>query len=85
LVGSFSQFGQHAGEDFQAKVFLISKAIGTPLGSTDLVVEALDEPQRHLVLLVAVGFDAIPMGFDHPGGREKRTQLGEKRKRGQSP
>jgi len=53
--------------DFESKVFLVAETIGAPLNHTDLVVDALDETKRDLVLLVAVGFDAVPVVFDHPG------------------
>jgi hypothetical protein len=66
-VGGFSQFWQHAGEDFQSQVFLIAEAIGAPLDRTNLVVEALDKPQGDLVLGLTVGHDAVPMSLDHAG------------------
>ena len=43
LVGDFSQFWQHAGEDFQSQVLLIAEAVGPPLDGADLVIDALDE------------------------------------------
>src|SRR5208283_2766494 len=67
LMGDFSQFWQHTGEDFESKVLFVAQPVGSLLDGTDLVVEAFDEPQRYLVLFMAIGFDAIPMGFDHPG------------------
>src|SRR3954468_18925134 len=66
-LGDFSDFRQHAREDFEAKVFLVSKAVGPPLDDADLVVDPFDEPPRHLVLLMAIRRDPVPMLFDHPG------------------
>src|SRR3954454_22299898 len=66
-LGDFSDFRQHAREDFEAKVFLVSKAVGPPLDDADLVVDPFDEPQRHLVLLMAIRRDPVPVLLDHPG------------------
>src|SRR5579871_4714092 len=74
LVGNFSQFWQHTGEDFESEVLLITETVGAPLKYADLVVDALDETERHLVLLVAVGLDAIPVVFDHRGELLERRQ-----------
>src|SRR5262249_55714340 len=63
--GYFSQLWQHTGEDFQTEVLLIPEAVGAPLDGSDLVVDALDEPQRHLVPLVAIRLDTIPMCCHH--------------------
>src|SRR5271157_2883469 len=63
----FSEFRQHAGEDLQSEVLLITIAVGPTLEGSDLVVESLDESQGHLVLHVAVGLDAVPVSFDHIG------------------
>src|SRR3982751_6614589 len=65
--GYFLQLWQHTGEDFQSEVLLIPEAVGLPLHGSDLVVEPLDETQGHLVLLVAIRLDAIPVGCDHRG------------------
>ena len=43
LVGDFSQFRQHAGEDFQSEVVFVAKTVGLPLNGAGLVVEPLDE------------------------------------------
>jgi hypothetical protein len=51
---------QHAGKDFESKVLFVAKPTGSSLDNSDLVVEPLDEAQRDLVLLLAVGCDAIP-------------------------
>ena len=66
-VGEFSQFRQHAGEDFQAQVFLIAEAVRASLDGAELVVESFHESERHLILFVAVGLDAVPMRSDHVG------------------
>src|SRR5262249_903515 len=43
LVGDFSQFRQHAGEDFQSEVVFVPKTVGLSLHGSDLIVESLDE------------------------------------------
>src|SRR5664279_127363 len=58
---------QHAGEDFEPKVFFVTEPIGSSLDNSDLVVEPLDEAQRDFVLLLAVCSDAVPMAVDHAG------------------
>src|SRR5664279_6316963 len=58
---------QHAGEDFEPKVFFVTEPIGSSLDNSDLVVEPLDEAERDFVFLLAVGGDAIPMTIDHVG------------------
>src|ERR1035437_369962 len=62
----FSDFWQHAGEDFEAKVLFVSKSVGPSLDDADLVVDSFDEPQRHLVLLLAIRRDPVPVLLDHP-------------------
>ena len=44
-AGGELQFRQHAGEDFEAEVFLVFEAVGTPLDDANLVVEALDKAE----------------------------------------
>src|SRR3954453_14607037 len=63
----FSDFWQHAGEDFEAKILFVSKSVGASLDHADLVVDPFDEPQGHLVLFMAIRRDPIPMSLDHPG------------------
>jgi hypothetical protein len=46
-----SELRQHAGEDLQPEVLLVTVAVGPTLKGADLVVEALDETQSDLVLL----------------------------------
>ena len=67
LVGAFLHFWQHAAQDFEPKVLLIAESESSPLDGTDLVVDPFHESQRHFVLFVAVGLDAVPMGDDHLG------------------
>src|SRR4051794_15449474 len=62
----FSDFWQHAGEDLEAEVFFVSKSVGPSLDDADLVVDPFDEPQRHLVLLMAIRRDPVPVSLDHP-------------------
>ena len=50
-----SQHRQHAGEDLEPQVLFVAEAVGAPLEDTDLVVQALDEAEGHLVLGLAVG------------------------------
>ena len=45
-LGHFSDFWQHAREDFEAEVLLVSKSVGSSLDDADLVVDSLDQPQR---------------------------------------
>src|SRR5271157_5963891 len=63
----FSDFGQHAREDFEAEVLFVSKSVGSSLDDADLVVDPFDEAQRHLVLLMAIRRDPVPVFLDHPG------------------
>src|SRR2546421_4970785 len=63
----FSEFRQHARKDFEAKILFVSKSVGPSLDDADLVVDPLDEAQGHLVLLMAIRRDSVPMFLDHPG------------------
>src|SRR5437667_2401118 len=56
---------QRRGEDLQPQVFLVTYAISSSLDDADLVVQPLNEPERNLVLGLAVSSDSIPMAFDH--------------------
>jgi hypothetical protein len=58
---------QHAGEHLQAQVLLVPQPVRPALDDADLVVQPLDEPQRHLVLLAAVGCNPVPVALDHGG------------------
>src|SRR2546422_11301203 len=69
LVGmnTRSDRGQHAGEDLEPEVLFVAQTVGATLEHADLVVQALDDAERHLVLRVAVGGDAVPVPRDHCG------------------
>ena len=69
LVGmnARSDRGQHAGENLEPQVLFVAQPVGATLEDADLVVQALDEAERHLVLRVAVGGDAAPVSGDHRG------------------
>src|SRR6266511_2992305 len=56
---------QHAGEDLEPEILLIAEPVRAALEHADLVIEALDEAKRHLVLRAAVGRDALPVPFNH--------------------
>src|ERR1700687_6116872 len=49
------------------KLVLVPEAVGSPLNDADLGVQALDKAERHLVLRLAVGGDAVPVTLDHLG------------------
>src|SRR5512142_2768613 len=66
-LSSFSDFRQHACEDFEAEVLLVSKSVGSSLDDADLVVDPFDEAQWHLVSLLAIQRDPVPVSLDHPG------------------
>src|SRR3972149_9550671 len=57
----------HVLSGHQAEVLLIAQAVCPSLDHADLVVEALDEAERDLVVRVAVRGDAVPMTVDHLG------------------
>jgi hypothetical protein len=65
LVIFRSKLRQHAGQDLQAKVFLVATSVGATLKDTDLIVQSLDEAERDLVLGLTVGSGAIPVSLDH--------------------
>ena len=73
-LGDFSDFWQHARQDFEAEILLVSKSVGSSLDDADLVVESFDEPQRYLVPLLAVRRDPIPVLLDHPSKLLERLQ-----------
>src|SRR5919198_660062 len=60
-----SPFREHGREDFQPQVLLVAQSVRTALDDADLVVEALDEAKRDLVLGPAISGDPIPMTLDH--------------------
>jgi hypothetical protein len=57
-LGHFSDFWQHAREDFEAEVLLVSKSVGPPLDDADLGVDPFDEAQD--TLFSSGQYDAIP-------------------------
>src|SRR5229473_1478779 len=59
---------QHAGEDLEAEVLFVAEPVRATLQDADLVVQALDEAERDLVLRTAVGRDPLPVPVNH--GRE---------------
>ena len=58
---------KHARKHLESKIFLITQPVRAPLDYANLVVQALDESQRYLVLRPAVSSDPIPMSIDHRG------------------
>src|SRR6266571_4071040 len=60
-----SDRGQHAAEDLEAEVLLVTEAVRPALDDAHLVVEPLDEAEGDLVLDGAVGGDAVPVALDH--------------------
>src|SRR5919109_3659120 len=59
------EFRQHAGQDLQAQILFVLQPIRAPLDDPDLVVETLDEAERHFVLGVAESGAPLPMTLDH--------------------
>ena len=55
-----SDWRQHAGQDLEAQVPLVSDSIGAPLDDADLVVEVLHETHSDLVLRLAVCRNPLP-------------------------
>jgi hypothetical protein len=66
---AFSYRREHAGEDLEAEVLLVSKAVCSALDDPDLVVESLDEAERDFVLRATVG------GYPSPRKKDKSFQL----------
>ena len=56
---------EHARQNLQTKIFLVAQSIGSPLQNPNLITQSLDKTQRHLVLRLTVGSNAIPMADDH--------------------
>src|SRR5208337_2721413 len=63
----FSDFWQHAREDFEAEVLFVPKSVGPSLDDADLVVDPFNEAQGHLVLLMAIRRDPVPVFLHHAG------------------
>src|ERR1035437_7321543 len=66
-LGTFLQFGQARGQDFQSEIFFVAQAVGAALKDADFVVEAFDEAEGDFVFRPAVGGDAVPVTLDHCG------------------
>src|SRR5271157_5191336 len=64
----FSDFWQHAREDLEAEVLFVPKSVGPSLDDADLVVDPFNEAQGHLVLLMAIRRDPVPVFLHHAGG-----------------
>ena len=76
-VGHFagnSYSREHASENFEFQVFLIPDPVRPALDDANLVVQALDESERDLVLRLAESGNPIPMTLDHLGKLIKRLQ-----------
>ena len=58
---------KHARQNLQAQVFLVSQSVGTPLQNPNLVVQSFHKAQRHFILRLAIGSDAVPVANDHQG------------------
>jgi hypothetical protein len=58
---------EHASENLEPQILLILQPVCPALDNADLVVQALDEPERDLVLRLAESGDPIPMTLDHLG------------------
>src|SRR5271157_597899 len=58
---------QSAGQDLEAKIFLVAQPVGSALDDADLVVEPFDETEGDLVLRLAIGGYSIPVTLDHIG------------------
>src|SRR3989304_4131911 len=58
---TLSDLRQHAGEDLQAKILFVPKAVRPALDDPDLGVDPLHEPQGELLLRLQ--YAAIPLQF----------------------
>ena len=58
---------EHARQNLQAQIFLVAQSISPSLQNTNLVIQSFDKAQRHLVLRLTIGSDAIPVANDHQG------------------
>jgi hypothetical protein len=48
-LGTFLQFEQARGQDFQSEIFFVARAVGAALKDADFVVEAFDEAEDDFV------------------------------------
>src|SRR3990172_10404464 len=65
---------QHGREDLESKVLLVAEAVRASLEDSDLVVQALHEAERDLVLGLTIRRDPIPVAFDHRGELLERCE-----------
>ena len=70
----FSDFWQHAGEDFEAEVLFVSKSVGSSLDHADLVVDPFDRPIGDPVREVGQNVGEVPLALTGQG--ETRTLRG---------
>ena len=68
----FSDFWQHAREDFEAEVLFVSKSVGPSLDHADLVVDPFNEPQAAPCSPPGNTTRSRPSG-PRPSGRTSRT------------
>ena len=64
---TLSDLGQHASEDLQAEVLFVPKAVRPALDDPDLGIDSLDEPERELLLRLAVRRDPAPVPLHQRG------------------
>src|SRR3989337_2312113 len=64
---TLSDLRQHAGEDLQAKVLFVPKAVRPALDDPDLGVDPLDEPEGELLLRLAIRRDPAPVPLHQRG------------------
>src|ERR671915_194096 len=57
---------QHAGQDFQAQVFLVSQSVCTSLDDADLVVQPFNETKRNFVLFITDSVDRVSSRSSRP-------------------
>ena len=60
-------FWEKGGKNFEAQIFLVTKAVGTTLDDTDFVVRALNKSEANFIVHFTVGNNALPVAFDHGG------------------
>ena len=64
---TISDLGQHAGEDFQAKVFFVSESVRPQLDDPDLGVDSLNEAEGNFIFRLAISGDAVPVPVNQSG------------------
>ena len=65
---------QRTREHLESQVLFIANAVATTLDHADLVVQPFDKSERHLVVRLTVGRDALPVTFDQRGELFERLQ-----------